>query len=32
MKEKPQMTQGALPKETLKQAINEILLQTVPAK
>jgi thioredoxin len=32
MHEKPQMTHGALPKETLKQAINEILLQTVPAK
>ncbi len=32
MHEKPQMAQGALPKETLKQAINEILLQTAPAK
>lgn len=33
MGEKPQMAMGALPKETLKQAINEVLLkQPEPAK
>jgi len=33
MGDKPQMAQGALPKETLKQAINELLLkQAAPAK
>jgi thioredoxin len=33
MKGKPQMAMGALPKETLKQAINEVLLkQPEPAK
>jgi len=33
MDDKPQMAQGALPKETLKKAINELLLkQTAPAK
>ena len=28
----PQMAQGALPKEALKQAIDEVLLKKVPAK
>jgi thioredoxin len=31
MGDKPQMAQGALPKESLKQAINEVLLKQQPA-
>jgi thioredoxin-like negative regulator of GroEL len=31
MGEKPQMAMGALPKETLKQAINEVLLKKAEA-